>query len=315
MTCPRCGNPINESQRFCTRCGAPVQQSPIPPIANNTEKEHNRRKLLPIVLIIIAVLLCISIAVLILLLSNNQKPAPKVAPNSQPQTTAETEKPTEKATEATKPAPTEKPFSITPEEIDSEIEWIRACYYTPGSDDTRLELTKGENGWDYARDYRYHNGKLIFAFVFDGSEEHRLYFKDDRMIRYIDENHRTFDYPTTEPYTSWEQKVLSEAYEQDSKSAESNSSPWLGTWTAENGASLSIHSVTENGLSLVFHKQSESGSWMDIDYEMEFDNADGTIASEIGGAQDHGGWEYTFILNDGFITVKSRYPDQIFYKS
>ena len=314
MNCPYCGNPIKENQRFCTRCGAPQKQISQSPV-NCQEATKHDRKVLPIVLIIIAVLLCISIAVLILLLSNNQKPAPKVALNSQPQTTAETEKPTEKATEATKPAPTEKPFSITPEEIDSEIEWIRACYYTPGSDDTRRELTKGENGWDYARDYRYHNGKLIFAFVFDGSEEHRLYFKDDRMIRYIDENHTTFDYPATEPYTSWEQKVLSEAYEHDGKRIESDSSPWLGTWTAENGASLSIQSVTESGISLVFHKQSESGSWMDIDYEMEFDNADGTIASEIGGAQDHGGWEYTFILNDGFITVKSRYPDQIFYKS
>ena len=40
-----------------------------------------------------------------------------------------------------------------------------------------------------------------------------------------------------------------------------------------------------------------------------------TIASEIGSPNDHGGWEYTFVLTNDYITVKSRYPDQIFYKA
>lgn len=106
----------------------------------------------------------------------------------------------------------ETTFSITQSEIDSEIEKIRTYYYSPSSGDTKKVIEKGQNNWNYSRDYRYHNGKLVFAFVFNGTEEHRLYFKDDHMIRYIDENHTTYDYPNTNKYSSWEKKVLAEAY-------------------------------------------------------------------------------------------------------
>ena len=54
---------------------------------------------------------------------------------------------------------------------------------------------------------------------------------------------------------------------------------------------------------------------MNVNYEMEFDDDAKTIASEIGSPNDHGGWEYTFVLTNDYITVKSRYPDQIFYKA
>jgi len=91
-------------------------------------------------------------------------------------------------------------------------------------------------------------------------------------------------------------------------------SEWLGTWMAETGESLEIYDVSETGLSLVFHKIIETGELRSYDYEMEFDDVDQTIASEIGGPMDHGGWEYTFVLGDGIITVESRYPDQIFYR-
>lgn len=94
----------------------------------------------------------------------------------------------------------------------------------------------------------------------------------------------------------------------------SGDSEWYGMWKASDGESLYIYSVSDTGLSLVFNKYSEAGNYMNEDYEMEFDTPDKTIASEIGGKEDHGGWEYYFILDDGFITVKSRYPDKAFYK-
>ncbi|MBR2716527.1 MAG: hypothetical protein IKD79_02170, partial [Oscillospiraceae bacterium] len=77
-------------------------------------------------------------------------------------------------------------FSITPEELERELEIIRSAFYDPTGDDERITLVKGTDGWDYSRDYTFHNGRLVFAFIFDGTEEHRLYFKDDHMIRYID---------------------------------------------------------------------------------------------------------------------------------
>ena len=214
----------------------------------------------------------------------------------------------------------ETSFSITQSEIESEIEKIRTYYYSPSTDDDKLVIEKGQGDWGYSRDYRYHNDKLVFAFVFDGTEEHRLYFLDDNMIRYIDEDHITYDYPNTDKFRSWEEKVLSEAYsvkksnDNSSNSDSVSDSVWIGTWTASTGESLEITSVSSNGVSLVFNKLSEQGNMMNVDYEMEFDNSEKTIASEIGSKEDHGGWKYTFVLKDGYIIVKSRYPDQIFYK-
>ena len=68
-------------------------------------------------------------------------------------------------------------------------------------------------------------------------------------------------------------------------------------------------------MSLIYNKYSEQGNMMNVNYEMEFDDDAKTIASEIGSPNDHGGWEYTFVLTNDYITVKSRYPDQIFYKA
>ena len=94
----------------------------------------------------------------------------------------------------------------------------------------------------------------------------------------------------------------------------SGDAAWLGTWTSDSGESLEIYGVSETGLSLIFNKFIENGEMGSYDYEMEFDNADNTVASEIGGPMDHGGWEYTFVLGDGYITVESRYPDQVFHR-
>ena len=48
--------------------------------------------------------------------------------------------------------------------------------------------------WGYTREYYYHDHELYFAFLFAGSEEYRLYFKDGKVIRYIDANGTVYDY-------------------------------------------------------------------------------------------------------------------------
>ena len=45
---------------------------------------------------------------------------------------------------------------------------------------------------------------------------------------------------------------------------------------------------------------------------MEFDNADKTVASEKGSIDDNGGWEYTFYMGDGAITVTWQQSSQIY---
>ena len=328
MVCKNCGQQIPSDRSFCPNCGAPLHHG-----MNSMEDEKKKRKKRTAVIICLIVLIVIVLGIVFFfqlrqLNEKSQSTAIAATETTVAATAVPTEKPKETATE-TKPAATENEFSITKDELEKEIESIRSSYYSPTAEDSKIELGSGQNGWNYSRDYRFHNGKLIFAFIFDGTEEHRLYFKDDHMIRYIDENGDTYDYPDTKQFSEWEQKALTEAYsapeekkndsapaeEKKNKTDTEKENGWVGIWTSSDGERLEIKRESEVGIELVFHKLSEAGNWMDVDYAMEFDSSDKKTVSEVGGPSDHGGWEYTFILGDGVITVKSRYPDKQFYKS
>ena len=90
---------------------------------------------------------------------------------------------------------------------------------------------------------------------------------------------------------------------------------WMGRWDAtDTDEYFEVYEVTDTGLSVRYNHFTE-GSIELFDYDMEFDNEEHTVCSEIGDADDNGGWEYTFILGDGSITVRSQFPDQIFKKT
>lgn len=96
-------------------------------------------------------------------------------------------------------------------DVEAEVEQIRSWYYSPTDSEEKFVLSKGTDGWNYSREYYFHKGVLYFAFVFNETEEHRLYFKDGVMIRYIDENKNVYDYGNTGGFYDWESKVLSES--------------------------------------------------------------------------------------------------------
>lgn len=333
MICNKCGNTIREDAVFCPICGERV--------VTDTNKEnfednkilftepmnHKKRKNPYTIWIILGlvvgiVIICLIVFLIIFILPKNSdkdatdtKKAPAVF---QVETTDS--KPTEqtKVTEEVKATieTTEPPYSISQSDLEAEIEKIRTYYYSPGSEDKKIVLDNGTDGWNYSRDYRFHNNQLVFAFIYDGTEEHRLYFKEDHMIRYIDENHVTYDYPETSKYQSWADKAIEEAYSliNDGDDIQiATPSDWLGTWTASTGENLEIYDVSDGGLMLRFNKYSETGSKISIVYPLEFDNDYKTVASEFESNRDDN-WEYTFILGEGYITVTSRYPDQVFYK-
>lgn len=90
---------------------------------------------------------------------------------------------------------------------------------------------------------------------------------------------------------------------------------WEGAWQAtDTEEHFEISSVTADGFKVVFWHY-EEGQIEEFIYKMEFDNEDRTVASEIGTAQDHGGWEYTFNLNGDSILVQSKLPDQTFLRT
>ena len=84
-------------------------------------------------------------------------------------------------------------------------------YYTKNGETTKIVCPNGTSGWDYSREYFFKNGKLYFAFIFDGTIEHRLYFADDTLIRYIDDDSVACDYGDIQ--CPFEQKARTEAYQ------------------------------------------------------------------------------------------------------
>ena len=72
-----------------------------------------------------------------------------------------------------------------------------------------------------------------------------------------------------------------------------------------------IYNLTDTGFMVEFY-HFEEGLLEKFDYEMEFDNADKTVASEKGSIDDNGGWEYTFYLGGDTITVTWQQSTQVY---
>ena len=96
-----------------------------------------------------------------------------------------------------------------------------------------------------------------------------------------------------------------------------NPDEWLGTWIsgAGDGESITVTEVNDTGIVLVYHGLTASGeSYFDTEYTLAFENPDKTIAAEDESVVMQSGWRRVFILQDGYVTMQSRYPDQNFYK-
>lgn len=330
MNCNNCGKPIKDNAASCDQCGASV------PAESLSQQPAPKRSNAPVIILLILILIAIVGFGIFFAVrsSNNSAPAAAAsekptdaAPSTDADTIAATASPTtaDESQTATKTdgeqsddaaiKAAETSFTISQKELESEIEKIRKWYYTPTSDDDKLVLENGEDGWNYSRDYRFHNGKLVFAFIFDGTEEHRLYFKDDHMIRYIDENSVTYDFPDCDKYSSWAEKALKEAYAKYKGSfaaaSDTDDSDWIGTWKNDAGATMTISAVNANGFAVVYHHTTEQGSWIDSTYNMVFTDSDHLTASE---SDDSASWKYTLTLYGDYLLVQSRYPDMKFYK-
>lgn len=117
-------------------------------------------------------------------------------------------------------------------DLETEIEQIRERYYSvqdrlndmeiAGTDDVNVYIdegniykivaAKGTWGVDCTREYSFIDGRLYFAFVYDGSSERRFYFVDDMLIRYINENSEIYDLEDADFYTQFASEYQREAY-------------------------------------------------------------------------------------------------------
>ena len=90
--------------------------------------------------------------------------------------------------------------------------------YSENGEVRLIVVKKGSNYSDYTRFYYFENSKLIFAYI-EGSDSHRMYFKDDVLFRWRyasdavkfseAENHDNED---SANFRTWETFALDEAY-------------------------------------------------------------------------------------------------------
>ena len=202
-------------------------------------------------------------------------------------------------------------FTISPSELEDWIAFIRQCYYTPGDLDTKVVLENGTDGWNYSREYYYHDGQFIFAFIYNGTEEHRLYFKDNHMIRYIDESHTTYDFPNLDAFKDWEQRALEEALKYVSVEVSS----WKGTWKAEDGESIDINEVNDEGFIMTYNGyQADGSSMFHADHTLAFTDKSHRNATETAESMSDMSWGYAATLSGNTMILSSRYPDKTFYR-
>lgn len=93
--------------------------------------------------------------------------------------------------------------SLTKDSGDDE----KVKYYDTNSKLVRLDIP-ANSITPYTKYCYFENGELYFAFVFDGTKENRLYFKDKRLFRWIDESGKIHDKErSNSTFLEWEKIV------------------------------------------------------------------------------------------------------------
>lgn len=83
-------------------------------------------------------------------------------------------------------------------------------YYDSNNQPVRIDIPANAYN-SYTKQYYLKNGKVYFAFIFDGTHENRMYFQNNSLIRWVDESGATHDYQRGNPdYVGWEKTVLND---------------------------------------------------------------------------------------------------------
>ncbi len=100
------------------------------------------------------------------------------------------------------------------EDIDSfkKMTDMEKTLWYDGNNCVKKEFNAGTNSWDITRQYYYDNDKLLFAFIFEKGTEYRLYFKDDRLVRFIDTDGAVYNNPGNLAVIDMAENVLKECY-------------------------------------------------------------------------------------------------------
>ncbi len=209
MKCAKCGAELQDNAEFCHDCGATIQPD------TQSEKVIARNKNLNTLTIVFFIMLAVILLTLVMVVLKLNDKTDNSQSTDSSQVTQEVITPS--------PQPVQETAIIAPEpaenvsiyrrtevsDVEAAVKEVRRVYNmiqsnldsyaidesTPGMKIYTDSQQRGvridiypNHASEYTRYYYFDNEKLCFAFVFDGKKENRLYFTDDFLFRWIDEN-------------------------------------------------------------------------------------------------------------------------------
>ena len=94
--------------------------------------------------------------------------------------------------------------------------------------------------------------------------------------------------------------------------AETKPQGWEGSYQADDTEEhFTIYDVTDKGFKVEFY-HFEEGLIERFEYDMEYDDDTKALASQVGTADDNGGWEYCFAFGGDTITVNWQGNSQLY---
>ena len=234
--CPHCNAVLKNGAMFCRECGKSVTEDVVDSISSVPKNKKDKGLVFLIVLLIIVLIASVSVIGYIYFQNNSidiETPIFETSTDDNNEEVLDVEVGNgDMVTDEIE----ETEDYIEPEYIDDnfnvedEVLRIRGLYNTTQSNLSTLTKNTSENGkikyydsdsklvrmdivansiTSYTKYYYFENGELYFAFAFDGTKENRLYFKDNRLFRWIDESGKTHDKErSNSAFLEWEKIVL-----------------------------------------------------------------------------------------------------------
>ena len=233
--CPHCNSPLKDGALFCGECGKSLEDEVEKSTPSVPKRKKDKGLVFLIVLLVVVLIASASVIGYIYFQNNSvniETPNIEMSTDDNKEEGSDIEENgdvTSDETDVTEDL--EEPEYIDDNfNVEDEVLRIRGLYNTTQSNLSSLTKDSSESGkvkyydtdsklvrmdiaansiTSYTKYYYFENGELYFAFVFDGTKENRLYFKDNRLFRWIDEAGKTHDKErSNSTFLEWEKIVL-----------------------------------------------------------------------------------------------------------
>lgn len=188
--CTICQTPIREDAAFCPACGAKAMAADPAPAVQATPQ----RSVLPFVIIAIVFAILLAAAAVYYFTHKPEEAAPAETPGAvrseekaapvRVELATPTPSPVLRNTEAVIESIRTRYYAAQDEmhTYKTETNGNLTKYYAPTGTLARVDTPNANGGGD---SYYYDNGSLYFVFSYYGTTEHRFYFENGRLVRWI----------------------------------------------------------------------------------------------------------------------------------